>query len=191
MRFTAKATLLMLSSLAVWAGPAFADPPAHAPAHGWRQKNDPEYVGYTGRRWERDYDITTGRCNREAIGAVLGGATGALIGSTIGVGDGRTVAIVAGAAIGALIGSRIGESIDDRDRACMGHALEIGTAGRSVVWVNPATGAQLTLIPGAGSKTVSGTCRQFTLLTKVRGERSTRQGVACQSRPGVWEIGRP
>ena len=48
MRFTAKATLLMVSSLVVWAGPAFADPPAHAPAHGWRKKNDPDYVGYTG-----------------------------------------------------------------------------------------------------------------------------------------------
>jgi len=34
--------------------PALADPPDHAPAHGWRKKHDPAYVGYTGREWERD-----------------------------------------------------------------------------------------------------------------------------------------
>ena len=49
---------------------ALADPPAHAPAHGWRKKNDPSYVGYTGTAWPRDYGITTGHCNREEIGAV-------------------------------------------------------------------------------------------------------------------------
>ena len=35
--------------------PALSQPPPHAPAHGWRKKNDPYYVGYTGRQWERDF----------------------------------------------------------------------------------------------------------------------------------------
>src|SRR5262245_12967972 len=96
-----------------WTVSALADPPDHAPAHGWRKKHDPEYVGYTGTRWERDYDISSGHCNRDAIGAVIGGLAGAAIGSRIGDGDGRTVAIIAGAALGALIGSRIGRSLDD------------------------------------------------------------------------------
>src|SRR5688572_32726355 len=106
-----KATLLMLSSLAVWAGPAFADPPAHAPAHGWRKKNDPYYVGYTGKQWEQDYGIVEGRCNREAIGTVVGAAIGGTIGSQVGDGSGRTVAIVVGTVLGAVIGREIGRDM--------------------------------------------------------------------------------
>ena len=29
---------------------AYADPPPWAPAHGWRKKHDPNYVGYTGKK---------------------------------------------------------------------------------------------------------------------------------------------
>ena len=120
-----KTVLALVAVLATtWALEAVADPPAHAPAHGWRKKHDPEYVGYTGTRWERDYDVREGHCNRDAIGAVIGGIAGAAIGSRVGDGDGRTVAIVVGAALGALIGSRIGRAMDDGDRACIGHALE-------------------------------------------------------------------
>src|SRR5690349_14982866 len=72
MRSTLKATLLIVPSLIAWAGAAFADPPAHAPAHGWRKKHDPYYVGYTGVSWERDYDISSGRCNRQEIATVVG-----------------------------------------------------------------------------------------------------------------------
>ena len=83
MRGTLKATLLVVPSLIAWAGAAFADPPAHAPAHGWRKKHDPGYVGYTGSTWERDYDVATGHCNREEIGAVVGGVAGGVIGSKV------------------------------------------------------------------------------------------------------------
>ena len=31
-----------------FAAPVLADPPPWAPAHGWRKKHDPNYVGYTG-----------------------------------------------------------------------------------------------------------------------------------------------
>jgi len=171
-----------------WALEAVADPPPHAPAHGWRKKHDPEYVGYTGTRWERDYDIGSGRCNRDAIGAVLGGVAGAAVGSQIGDGNGRTVAIIVGAAVGALIGSRIGRSLDDGDRACIGHALEVGAAGRNVVWQNAATGVNYTVVPGSGSKNGASTCRNFTLVALGGGKKSTQQGVACQSKPGVWQI---
>jgi surface antigen len=184
-----KTVLVLIIALASsWTLEAIADPPAHAPAHGWRKKHDPEYVGYTGTRWERDYDIQEGHCNRDAIGAVLGGVAGAAIGSRIGDGDGRTVAIIAGAALGALIGSRIGRSIDDGDRACIGHALEVGTAGRNVVWKNAATGVNYTVVPGSGSKSGTGTCRNFTLIAAGGGKKATQQGLACQSKPGVWQI---
>ena len=35
-----------------WFAEALADPPKHAPAHGWRKKHDPYYVGFSGYRWQ-------------------------------------------------------------------------------------------------------------------------------------------
>jgi hypothetical protein len=131
------------------AGPSFAEPPPWAPAHGWRKKNDPDYVGYTGKKWERDYGVIDGRCNTAAIGAVLGGVTGAVIGSRAAEPQDRPVAIVLGTTIGALIGAKIGEQIDEGDRACMGHALELAGERKTVVWTNRATGVTYRLTPGA------------------------------------------
>ena len=182
------ALVLIVVLTTTWTLEAFADPPAHAPAHGWRKKHDPDYVGYTGTRWERDYDIRSGRCNRDEIGAVLGGLAGAAVGSQVGGGDGRTVAIIVGAAVGALIGSRIGRALDESDRACVGHALEIGTAGRDVTWHNAATGVTYTLIPGGGSKSGTSTCRNFTLVALAGTRKSSQPGVACQTKPGEWQI---
>ena len=116
---------------------ARAEPPSHAPAHGWRKKNDPTYVGYTGTKWERDYQIASGSCNREEIGAVVGGVIGGVIGAQNSSAENRTVAVIIGAAAGALLGSRIGRALDDADRGCFGHVLEIGAAGRPVKWSNP------------------------------------------------------
>src|SRR5690606_24020563 len=68
-----------------------------------------------------DYGIAEGRCNRKAIGAVLGGAIGAIIGSQIGE---DRVAMLVGAAAGTLIGSEIGRRMDEADLACIGEGLE-------------------------------------------------------------------
>ena len=100
--------------------PALADPPAHAPAHGWRKKHDPSYVGYTGREWPRDYGVVEGTCNRKEIGTVLGAVVGGAIGSQIGDGSGRTVAIIVGSVLGAVIGREIGR---DMDRAGPGRRI--------------------------------------------------------------------
>ena len=64
--------MVIALGLAAVSVPLLADPPGHAPAHGWRKKNDPHYVGYTGRTWQDDYGIRSGRCNREAVGAAQG-----------------------------------------------------------------------------------------------------------------------
>src|SRR3989304_2554462 len=66
----------LVLALAFLPPPALSDPPPWAPAHGWRKKNDPHYVGYTGKKWERDYGIIGGRCHTAAVGAALGGAVG-------------------------------------------------------------------------------------------------------------------
>jgi len=115
MRFTGMVTLLMVSSLVVWASPAFADPPAHAPAHGWRKKHDPNYVGYTGYQWERDFDISSGSCNRQEIATVVGAITGGVIANRV-ADEHRTVATIVGVIAGAAIGNRIGRELDEADR---------------------------------------------------------------------------
>src|SRR5690606_4653295 len=177
---------LLIALLATtWIVEAFATPPPHAPAHGWRKKNDPYYVGYTGGHWERDYGVRAGRCNREEVGAVLGGVVGGVIGNRVGDRDNRVVATIIGSAIGALIGAKIGREMDEGDRACIGHALEVGEAGRRVTWDNPSTRVRYELIPGKGS---GKSCRDFTLVALAGAEKSSKRGTACQSKAGVWEI---
>ena len=61
------ALVIVASFLGTCLTTAFADPPAHAPANGWRKKHDPNYTGYAGTQWETDYEISTGHCNREAM----------------------------------------------------------------------------------------------------------------------------
>src|SRR5688572_31552897 len=46
--------LVALVSAVLVPVPSPAEPPPHAKAHGWRKKNDPNYVGYTGHKWEKD-----------------------------------------------------------------------------------------------------------------------------------------
>lgn len=184
-----RTTLLLAALLScAWMGEAFADPPAHAPAHGWRKKHDPYYVGYAGTRWERDYEISSGRCNREEIGAVIGGVAGGVIGSRAGEnrGSNRTVATIIGAAVGALIGAKIGREMDESDRGCVGHGLELAKAGQRVYWHND--GLRYELVAGDGKRSSRGLCREFTLSVSGEPGRERRKGLACQNQPGVWKV---
>ncbi len=173
---------LLLSSLAL------AEPPPHAPAHGWRKTHDPEYVGYPGTKWDRDYGVTSGTCHREEIGAVLGGAAGAVIGSRSSD-DQRAVATILGAAAGALIGAAIGRELDEADRGCVAHSLEVGEVGRRITWTNGKTGVTYVLVPDAGKKLKGKACRGFTLTASLGKKKEQRKAKACQSTAGRWEIG--
>ncbi|MGH8676336.1 MAG: RT0821/Lpp0805 family surface protein [Burkholderiales bacterium] len=177
------AALALMTSL-----PAFSDPPPWAPAHGWRKKNDPHYVGYTGHKWEKDYGVIAGRCNTQAVGAVLGGAVGGAVGARVGEGSDRVIATVLGAAIGAVIGAQIGRSIDERDRACMGHSLELMSDGRPVAWTNPSTNVSYRLTPVKGYEIAGAPCRDFTTRVTSGGKSQTMTGTACRRRDGAWEM---
>jgi surface antigen len=151
-----KRTLLLAATLAtVWTAQLSAEASAHS-----------HYVGFTGTKWERDYEISSGHCNREQIGAVAG----SVIGSRAGRRENRTVAIIIGAAAGALPGAKIGREMDEGDRRCVGHAL---------VWY--------AVVPGKSGGS-SGKCREFTLTATLGSENSRRTGKACQSSTGVWKI---
>lgn len=172
------------------AAPAFADPPPWAPAHGWRKKHDPDYVGYTGKKWQKDYGVIEGRCNAKAVGAVVGGIVGGAVGSQIGKGDTRTVAIIAGTAIGAVLGAKIGHDIDASDRGCMGHALELAGERKSVTWTNATTGVAYRLTPTANLQRGKEPCREFVTEARSGKKKEKLKNIACRRGDGVWELER-
>ena len=167
---------------------ALAAPPAWAPAHGWRKKNDPAYAGYSGLQWERDYGVSLGRCDRAEVGAVLGGAAGGVIGAAAGQDGQRAVAIVVGTVIGAAIGAEIGRRMDQADRSCVGHALELAVPGQTVTWKNHNTGIAYQLTPaGDGERTAEG-CRKFRLIATGGFGLSEGRAVACAGADGTWKL---
>jgi len=161
----------------------WADPPGHAPAHGWRKKHDPYYAGYTGKSgvaYKEDYGILSGRCNRDAIGAVLGGVGGAVIGGQVAGRDDRVVGMVIGGALGAILGHAIGDSMDKKDRACMGHALELGKVGVPVDWSGD--GHRYRFTPKGDAP---GNCRYATLTVD---NRKPKEVLACPNSQGEWKF---
>jgi surface antigen len=181
--------VVLITGLLLASPPAlFADPPPWAPAHGWRKKHDPYYQGYTGTRWPEDYGILDGRCNREAIGAAIGGAVGGIIGSKVGEGGARTVATIIGTVLGAVMGAKLGEILDEADRACIGHALELVRDETRVSWVNPEAGVSYLLKPLGGYRSHGMPCREFSMRVTRAGRSETRQGRACRKAEGTWEM---
>jgi len=174
-----------LISLSFVPVPSPAEPPPWAPAHGWRKKNDPNYVGYTGKKWDRDYGVLEGRCNAAAVGAVLGGAVGGVVGAQASGKEDRPVAILVGTVLGAVIGSKIGRAIDDADRGCMGHALELAGERNTVKWQN-SSGVQYELTPtrNVGDKTTP--CREFVTKVSTGKLSDAVKGVACRQGNGEW-----
>lgn len=171
-----------------WTVTALADPPSHAPAHGWRAKHESPYIGYLGKHWHHDYGILSGHCNREAVATVLGGVIGGVVGSEVADDGDKAVATIIGAAAGALIGNKIGRKLDEADRSCFGHALEIAEPGQVVTWTNSETGVEYQMALGSSTDKHGDACRKYMLLGIAESTRSFRQGIACQAEPGVWNI---
>ena len=177
--------LLAFLAVALLPVPAPADPPPWAPAHGWRKKNDPNYVGYTGKHWEKDYGVLEGTCNTKEVGAVVGAGIGGAIGAQHGNDSNRAVAILVGGVIGAVIGAKIGGALEDADRACMGHALELADEHSTVRWRNSA-GVQYELTPTRNSGNKSNPCRQFVTRVSTDATRDSIKGTACRQANGDW-----
>lgn len=186
-RAASRAMLAVALTLAVPTA-VYADPPSWAPAHGWRKKHDPDYVGYTGKTWSNDYGVMSGRCNRAAVGAAVGAVVGSAVGSQIGKGDGRNVAIILGSVFGAMIGANIGRDMDQADRACFGHALELAKDNSKVTWSNPDTGVDYVVTPQRGYTYRNQPCREYTTRITYSGRTETVPGKACQNSEGVWDV---
>jgi surface antigen len=180
------AVVSALVSLSLLPLPSPAEPPPHAKAHGWRKKNDPAYVGYTGKKWQRDYGVAQGRCNTAAVGAVVGGIIGGAVGSQVSSEQDRPVAIILGTALGAVVGRAIGKELDAADRACIGHALELAGERKTVAWTNQATGVSYRLTPTGSFKDGAAPCRRFTTVVSAGSRKDTLKGAACRQGSGEW-----
>lgn len=178
------AALALLVSFAVVTPAALADPPPWAKAHGWRAK----HRGYTGYEWNDDYGITSGRCNREQVGTVLGAVAGGAIGAAVSDREHRLIAVLAGAAIGGIIGKEIGEDMDRDDRACFGHSLELLADGRQVRWDGARRGMTYQLTPARRFERDGLTCRHFLLVREYGGHRVSRSGAACRYSDDEWRL---
>lgn len=169
---------------------AQADPPPWAPAHGYRAKHgkpqkhhDRATVAYVPY-----LDLDRGHCNRDVIGAALGGAAGAAVGSQVARGDDKLVGIIGGAALGAIVGGMIGRSIDQADVQCVGQALERASDGQEIVW-NDDGGARYAVMPTETFRGNDGRyCREYTTSVRVGGKREQGYGQACRQPDGSWQI---
>lgn len=173
---------------AVLALEARADPPPWAPAHGHRAKDGIVYAGYSGREWSRDYGVLGGRCNTEEVLTVVGAVAGGIIGNRTASPENRAIATLAGAIIGGILGNRIGDAIDDRDRVCIGHSLELVGAGRYVEWQNPTTGVWYQVRP---LRDIDRRCREFELrmrTAKGKNKAGKERLQACRDDAGRWNV---
>lgn len=174
---------ILAAALAVAiASPVFTAPADHAPARGYRAKEARKFQGYTGIEWENDYGVRSGRCNTDTVLAAVGAAGGAVIGNRSASPENRTVATIVGALVGGLIGNEVGEAIDNRDRACMGHSLELAAIGNTITWSNPDTRVTRSLRP---VRDLSGGCRRFEYRSGKQARAVTM--TACRTESG-WTV---
>ncbi|MDF3010449.1 MAG: uncharacterized protein K0S03_1245 [Burkholderiales bacterium] len=85
-----------------------------------------------------------------------------------------------------MIGAKIGQTIDDGDRGCMGHALELAGERKTVVWTNKMTGVTYRMTPTRNFKQGNEACREFTTAVSAGKKRDSVKGVACRSGEGEW-----
>lgn len=160
-------------------------PPPWAPAHGYRA----QHQHAAAEPYRAPFDLDLGRCNRQLLGGILGGAAGAGIGTQIGKGDGRTVAIIGGTVIGILVGGSIGRMMDEVDQTCVGQALEHAPDGREIVWQDPQSDARYQVVPTGTFEETSGRyCREYTAVATVGGRAQQVYGQACRQPDGSWEL---
>ena len=179
-------------------------PPA-ASADPW--KDESGHGRGRGDRWEGDWrgecrgrgcdydDVDYGyghpggiegliRCNRDVIGGVLGGAAGGVLGSRVGDKDYRTATTIGGAIIGVLLGGALGRSMDRRDQACIGYALEYGGSDEPIRWRDP-EGVLYEVVPSRPYRIDDGRyCREYELFTG-EGRRAV-DDTACRRPDGAW-----
>lgn len=185
---------------------AYATPPAHAPAHGWRDKHQNDRHRYDDRFDKNHHDKNAHYsrhakppqnsaysgslfgCNGDVLGGLVGGIAGAALGSQFGKGDGKIVAIISGAIVGVMAGGSIGRSVDITNNNCIAQTMEQIPDSQPVVW----RGAQdrtYSITPTKTFEVAPGAyCREYTSTATVAGQQQQVYGTACRQPDGAWKI---
>lgn len=175
-------------AVAMPAPAAWADPPPWAPAHGYRKKGKGPKHAEAASAYVVPFGIDLGKCNKQEVGMVLGGAAGGVLGSTIGKGDGKTVAVIGGTLIGILVGGAIGRSMDQADHQCTGQILEHAQDNQRIIWNGP-NGAEYSMRPGRTWQSQAGVfCRDYQATATIAGKAQQIFGKACRNPDGSWQI---
>ena len=181
---------------------------AHAMAQSAASGRNAGYAGYGGTRWSTDYGIAAGRCDRDAITVEANPGGQTLVQRHEENLRNRSVGIIgATQGTGLLLSTRLGGRLDERDRRCLGHVLELGVPGRQVGWSNGGTRQAYAVavseytptssIPSGTRPGAKERCRVLLLTTTAigvgagagaAGRGNTETLVACQANPGVWSI---
>jgi surface antigen len=150
-----------------------------AAAQGWRKAAEPYFLGAGDRKWLQDYGVVDGRCNRQAVEAVVNaGPTGPET-------PRNEVAVLRGP----LPPTRSRRALTDADRACLGHALELAPAGRAVYWADPAAGYSYRVTVLRGYSALGWPCREFAFeMTRGKQAPEIMRSRACRTEDGVWGI---
>jgi surface antigen len=158
-------------------------PPPWAPAHGYRRKHGGERVAYLA-----PFGINAGTCNRELLGAVLGGSAGGLLASELVSGGDPTPAIIGGTLMGILLGGAIGRSMDQLDHHCVGQILEHAPPRETVAWINPDSGAAYEVTPIRTYQEADDRyCREYQTAITIDGKPERGYGSACRQPDGSWQ----
>jgi surface antigen len=146
------------------------------------------YHGYHGDDWGNDYGVVrSGHCNTDVLLGVTGAVGGAVIANRTSTPENRDIATIFGAIAGGIIGTAVGSSIDNGDRACIGHSLELVPVGHPVYWNNPRSHVAWRVVP---LRDLSPVCREFHVYRDYYGRRSVERVVACRRNRGAWDIRR-
>ena len=146
-----------------------AEPPKPAVNMG----DKANYVGYTGIAWSNDYGVVGGRCKPAAAAKALGMQD-----------EPRSIAL----AIEGSGDTRLIDSMEDSDRACMGHALELVRKGSSASWSNSETGRAYRVTMAQDYVYEGLPCREFSAVVTTGGKKETLKGGACRRTEAKWEL---
>jgi len=165
---------------------------SHRTGHAYPAGRPPQvFIGYTGTRWDRDYSVLSGHCDRAAIALELGSGSATLESGPDLPGQRSPVgAMLVGKSVDTLISRKVDRELDAADRACIGYALELLKPGRRIRWENPDSGVSFQLTAGEGHTEIEGDCRSFKLVARTTERKSKRRGAACQRGPGLWQMAR-
>jgi len=145
-----------------------------------------DYRGYHGDDWGNDYGVvSSGRCNTDVLLGVTGAVGGAVIANRTSTPENRDIATIFGAIAGGIIGTAVGSSIDNGDRACIGHSLELAPVGHPVYWSNPRSHVAWRVVP---LRDLSPVCREFHVYREFAGHHEVERVVACRRNRGAWDI---